>query len=567
MLQELSIKNFAIIDDLNICFSDGLTVLSGETGAGKSIIINAVNLLLGNRATPKLIRTGADMAELEALFDISSESPVSKKLKIHGYNSDEGLLIRRLISKKDRHKIFINGCLATMQILNEITESLASISGQHAHQGLLKEEQHLLILDRYGSLMPLRSKVFSCFQEMVPLVEKLKKLIAIKDRQEEHLDFLRFQQNEIMTAAIKPGEDADIEQELAKLKHGETLYKVTGGCIQEVYNAPGAAFERLMTVKKELEKAGRIDEKIVPLSEKVAELVFQVEDINDQLRTYQSSISFDTNRIEDLESRIDTLRRLKRKYGGTLEAVLDRLSEIEQELSGVENIADEIAETEAGIKQQHKALSDLVKALSAKRKKAAKQLAKKVEDELSSLKMAKTRFEVSLQAVYAEKKTDSAFVVDGMVVNDSGIDHACFQIAPNVGEDLKPLSAIASGGELSRVVLSLMAILAETGSVSTMIFDEVDAGIGGDVAEMVGVKLSALSGYHQIICITHLPQIAKFADHHFRISKSVADGRTYTSIEPVDEKERIEEIARMLGGATITSTTLEHAREMLMSAR
>ena len=563
MLKELSIKNFTIIENLHIRFSDGLTILSGETGAGKSIIINAVNFLLGSRASTKLIRTGAETAELEALFKITPESKAFKILDEQGYKASEELLIRRIISSGDRHRIYINGHLATIQMLSQATENLASISGQHAHQGLLKEDLQLMIIDQFGGLTPIRARIYSLFNEIVPLIQKLRKLNNIKDRQAEHINLLEFQKKEILDASIKPGEDASLEQERIRLKNGEELYRAVYSSIEELYSANGAIVERLVEVKKNLDRASEIDPDLSSKAKDLNEACFRIEDIAEELRTYLKIITLDDKHLEEVESRLDILTRFKRKYGGTLEAVIEHLKNIDLELSGIENISDQINDTETKLSELHGKLSKSALDLSSKRSQTAKLLAKKVEEELVSLRMSGTRFKISLQTIPASDKSDPNLVVNGNTITETGIDNATFLMAPNVGEDLKPMANIASGGELSRVVLALKAILAEKGSVETLVFDEVDAGIGGSVAEAVGRKLSNLARYHQIICITHLPQIAKFGDNHFSITKKVSQGRTTTSINPLNEKDRVKEIARMLGGMEITKTTLDHAREML----
>ncbi len=565
MLKELSIKNFTIIENLHICFSNGLTILSGETGAGKSIIINAVNLLLGSRASAKLIRTGAETAELEALFKITPESRVFKILDEQDGKASEELLIRRIISREDRHRIYINGHLATIHMLNQTTENLASISGQHAHQGLLKEDFQLMVIDQFGSLISVRSKIYRLFHDIVPLIQKLHKLNNIRDRQAEHINLQEFQKKEILDASIKPGEDASLEQERIRLKNGEELYKAVYSSIEELYSANGAIVERLVEVKKNLERASEIDPELSSKAKDLNKASFRIEDIAGELRTYLKIIPPDDKRLEDVESRLDILTRLKRKYGGTLESVISHLETIDQELSGIENISGQISDIETKLSKLHRELSGLSLELSSKRLQSAKLLAKKVENELVSLRMSGTKFKISLQTIPASDNSYPHLVVKGNTISETGIDQANFLIAPNVGEDLKAMASIASGGELSRIVLALKAILAEKGSVETLVFDEVDAGIGGGVAEAVGKKLAKLARYHQIICITHLPQIAKFGDNHFRITKNVSQGRTITSINPLNEKDRIQEIARMLGGMEITKTTLEHAREMLQS--
>jgi DNA repair protein RecN (Recombination protein N) len=563
MLKELSIRNFAIIDDLTISFSDGFTILSGETGTGKSIVLNAVNLLLGSRASAAIIRTGAETAELEALFLILPGSGIARLMVKQGFDPNDGLLIRRIISRGGSNRVYINDRLATMQLLNAITDNLASISGQHAHQGLLKDEQQLLILDQFGGLIPLRTQVSDSFHEMLPLIERLKELCALRDRQAEHVELLEFQKKEIENASIIQGEDLELEQERVRLKNSELLYQTVYDSIEELYSAQSSIVERLAEVKKNLDRLSQIDATLSRQSENLAQAVYQIEDLTEELRNYLKTVQMDERRLEAVEERLDTLQKLKRKYGGSLDAVISHFETLCRELSTAENISEKIGATETKLDTLHNHLAELASQLSEKRIATAEMLGQKVMTELDSLQMSQTRFDVSLQKIPADENTNPHLTVNGNILNAVGLDRVTFLIAPNIGEALKPLASIASGGELSRVVLALKAILAETDSVETLIFDEVDAGIGGRVAEMVGQKLSELSRHHQVICITHLPQIAKFGIHHFSVTKGVSNGRTRTTITPLSQEGRLKEIARMLGGAKITEATLNHAREML----
>ncbi|MCD6224178.1 MAG: DNA repair protein RecN [Deltaproteobacteria bacterium] len=563
MLRELSIKNFAIIDDLHIIFSDGLTILSGETGAGKSIIINAVNLLLGRRAVPSLIRTGSDTLELEALFQIDQNSHAGRALADLGFDTDETLLIRRIISRNNKHRVYINGHTATIRMLHSVTANIAGISGQRAHQRLLKEEEHLLILDQFRGLMGLRDDLSRRFKKILPLIKSLHELKASQARQSEQIELLEFQKKEILEASIKIDEDTDLEQERMRFKNREELLRSVHHGLEVLYTGEGAVVERLMEVEKDLSKRGSIDKNLFQQTKRIAGAALQIEDIAEELRSYLKNLHADDKRLEEVEERIDLLHKLKRKYGGTLKHVFFFLNKIDKNLNKAENISVKIVQTEQEIAELHGLLAELAAELSAKRRIAAEELAGEAEKELSTLKMHNTRFKILLDAITADEDTDPFLSISGKAINETGVDRAVFLIAPNVGETLKPLSEIASGGELSRVVLALKAIMAKSESVETIVFDEVDAGIGGGVAEVAGKKLSLLARHHQVICITHLPQIAKFGDHHFRISKQVKNDRTSTLIEPVQGKDRVNEIARMLGGEKITAATLDHAREML----
>lgn len=565
MLQELSIRNFAIIDDLKVSFSNGLSVLTGETGAGKSIILNAVNLLLGSRASSKLIRTGAKAAELEALFLISKKSPVNAMTAELQIDASEGLMIRRVISRREKHRIYINGRLATIQMLTRLTENLASIAGQHAHQKLLKEDQHLLVLDQFAGLMPQRRALYETYHALLPLLDALKKLESRQQKEAAHRELLFFQKKEILEANLKPEEDVSLEQERARLKNAAMLAQTVHEGLDALYHSPGAVIEQVSTVHKRIEKASQTDASLSAPGELLGQVAFQIEDVVQELQRYLNQIQYDDARLVAVEDRLDIIHKLKRKYGGTLDAVLSYLSGIDDQLSKLDTLAEDIVNIENKVDAVQHELATAAKELSQKRKKACRQFTQQVENALSSLNMPHTRFAVSLDAHPSKPQAHDRLTLDGDPIHDTGMDQATFLIAPNKGEELKPLAAIASGGELSRVVLALKAILAKNDNVESIVFDEVDAGIGGSTAEVVGQKLAALAQFHQIICITHLPQIAKFADHHFKIFKHVVDDRTLTHISPVSKEERVTELARMLGGVTITEATLEHAREMLES--
>jgi len=566
MLQELTIKNFAIIDNLRISFDSGMTVLSGETGAGKSIIIKAANLLLGSRATAEVIRAGAENAELEALFQLAPENPAFHAMQAQGFDPAQGLLIRRIISRNNRHRIFINGRLATLQMLTALTENIASISGQHAHQGLLKEALHLELLDRFAGLGTTRDSLARKFKDILPMIRARTDLLRRRQGQDERRALLEFEKEEILQSAAAPGEDRRLEEQRRRLKHAREILELVHGGIESLYGDQGAIADRLGEVRKSMEKAGRLDPALTPVARSLAEIGYQFEDVAQELRSYMNTIELDETRLDGIEARLDRLHKLKRKYGGSLEAVQAHLDSIESELSAMAHLGTDIAALEHKLERDQAELARLARRLSRRRHDAASRLAVQVEHELHALGMAHARFDIQLRPIPAAEAPDPLLTCEQRAVTESGTERAGFRIATNAGEDLKPLASIASGGELSRVVLAAKAILAGTDAVETMIFDEVDAGIGGGVAEVVGEKLAALSRRHQVICITHLPQIAKFADHHFRISKFVRRGRTCTRFGLLDDTQRVNEMARMLGGREITETTLAHAREILEAA-
>lgn len=567
MLRELAIRNFAIIDDLRVGFAPGFTVITGETGVGKSILVNALNLVLGGRASAEMIRTGAEAAEVEAFFEVPPDSPAVQALSQAGYEAGEGVLVRRVVSRTEGNRVYVNGRLATLQVLAAAVEPLASISGQHAHQALLKEERHLLFLDQFGGLLAERAAVAARVRELAPLLERLRGLRERSARRAEREELLSFQVREIDEAAPRPGEDEALEAERLRLKNAGALVAAVEAALEALHGGEGSATERVGAVRRSLERMGRIDPALAAEAEAAADLLYRLEERCERLRHYLKTIEFEPGRLEEIEARLDRLNRLKRKYGGSVAAVLAERARAASELAAVERLEEEIRATEETIRGLTEQLRQEALALSARRREAARRLEEEVARELASLKMKGTRFGVEWLSAAGEAPGDGlAPGVEDRPVSESGIDRIRFTLAPNVGEALKPLAAIASGGELSRVVLALKSILARHEALATIVFDEVDAGIGGAVAEGVGRKLARLARHHQVICITHLPQIARFGTHHLRITKEVREGRTRSRLVPLEAEERTREIARMLGGEKITKLTLEHARELLARA-
>ena len=575
MLRELAIKNFAIIDDIRISFSSGLSVLTGETGAGKSIIIEAVNLLLGGRASADLVRTGEESAELEAFFEIPPDSGAAKIMKSREMNPEEGLIIRRIISISGRHKIFINSAQATIQLLKLVTENLASISSQHAHQGLLKEDNHLDILDRFAGTWPLRNEVYQMYHELIPLGKEIAKIRESMERLSEENDFLKFQINEIQSAKIKADEDIKLEAERNRLKKGTEIFETMQAAMDVIYTKEESVLERLGSIRAGFERHSEVDVSLVPIVEKLSRTMFELEDINEELRVMAERIDLSPEILEETEARLNDIQKLKRKYGSdTLNELFAFYENLKDKISGTENMTQKIKVMEKKEAKLSTKLGAKAISLSSKRKSAAKKLSRLAEDELKELDMGDTLFQIDLSHVpvpvrAVKDKSSQGFgpdpaSINGLKIFATGIDKVSFLIAPNLGEALKPLIRIASGGELSRVVLALKAILSETESLGTLVFDEVDAGIGGRTADKVGRKISRLAQTYQVLCITHLAQIAKYGTTHFKIEKQVNNRRTATSITPLlSPEDRTKEIARMMGGDTITEATLAHASELL----
>lgn len=566
MLSELNIKNFAIIDDLTISFHEGLNILSGETGAGKSIIINALNLILGGRPSASLIRAGASEAEIQALFHVPDNSRPLEIINANGISTDDGIIIRRIISSTGKNKIYINGRLAPVQILSDISEHLASISGQHAHQLLMKDEEHIEILDSFGNLGIEREAYQRLYSEIIPMAEEVERLKQLSRSKNQQNELLLFQKSEIEAADIKPAEDEELSRERQKLKNAVLLQQTTYECHTGLYSGQNSAYSSLMEIRRQLEKAVKADEDLKSFIEKTDEIIFRIEDFSSELQAYQNKIEASPERLDEIEARLDLITRLKRKYGGSVDSILSHLDSISAELEDLGDVDEKIKKLEAAISSKLQNLKGLAITLSEKRKKAAQDLDNSIENELAALNMKGTSFHTRISELTSSPMPSSMCRESGLNLNNLGMDRVLFMIAPNKGEDLKPLSATASGGELSRVVLAIKAAMTSDGQIETVVFDEVDTGIGGATAEAVGEKIAGLSTGRQVICITHLAQIAKFGHHHFLIEKNIEGERTATSIKKLSDDERIDEIARMIGGQTITDATLNHARELLSQA-
>lgn len=566
MLNELSIKNFAIIDDLKISFPSGFSVLTGETGTGKSIIMEAVNLLLGSRASADLVRSGCESAELEAFFDIDAQSKTARLLEDQGMDASDGLILRRVISGSGKSRIFINSRQSTIELLKQITQDLAGISSQHAHQGLLREDNHLEILDEFAGTTGLKNEIRSLYTLILPLKKKIRDLKTTLDRKRKEQDLILFQIDEISDAAILPNEDETLDKKRQTLLNASRTFETINRSLHEIHDREGSIIEKLSFLKNELEKAGATDEILKAIADKLSGTLYDLEDMTRELRHASSAIDLDPASLEIADQRRDKISKLKRKYGGSLEALFQIYEDMQQQLVMTSDTEKEIAAHEKEVNAFIKTIGVKALELSGLRKAAGETLSRLAADELNSLEMGKAKFEVSFFRQAVKDEEDIA-APEGEKIGPDGMDKVVFLLSPNPGEPLKPLAKIASGGELSRIVLALKAVLSRTKSLETLIFDEVDAGIGGATSEKVGMKLKQLSLNHQVICITHLAQIAKYAAHQFRIYKEVIEGRTFTVIVPLEkETERIEEIARMIGGTTITPATLSHARELLEQA-
>ncbi|NMC72994.1 MAG: DNA repair protein RecN, partial [Geobacteraceae bacterium] len=539
------------IDSLHVSFQPGLNVLSGETGAGKSIIIDAVNLILGGRASADMIRTGEEDACVECLFDLSGAERVAERLGAAGIEAGTELHVKRTVSRSGRNRVYMNGGPSTLSFLSEISSLLVNIYGQHESQTLLRPENHLFLLDGYGRLEPLRERYRSLHGEYAATCEEILSLERDERDMFRRIDLLSFQAREIDEAALCPGEDQALGEERKRLINAERLIRASRGAYDVLYGGEGSLLGSLRRVMADLEETGKIDAEILPYAARIQEAYLQLEDAALSLRDYGMRLESDPDRLREVEDRIDLIRRLERKYAPTIEAILSFRDGVEVEMRKLTRRDETLGELRTKRDELEQSLRETGGELSRMRAEAALSLAQDMERELSELAMKNARFQVGFYP-HGEPKA-------------AGLERVEFLFAPNPGEAPKPLAKIASGGELSRLMLALKQILPES-DVPTLIFDEVDAGIGGEVSATVGRKLKRVAGRQQVLCITHLPQVAACADHHYKVEKRTEAGRTRTSIETLFGGTRVHELARMLGGAKMSEKAIEHAREMLEDA-
>jgi len=557
MLQELRIRNFAIIDELNLSFSKGFNVLTGETGAGKSIILNAVHLLLGDKATEEWIRSSEEEASVEALFDISGNPEVTDRVKekVHQLQvtgEEDSLLIRRVISRTGRGKVFIGGSLATLGVLSEVGEGLLSIYGQHEHQSLQRVETHIDILDEFGGLIGLREEFQKQYQEFISLSEETVRIREEKESRAKERELMVFQSKEIAACGVQMGEEESLKEERIFLTHAKKLMDFAHSSEEILYSEEGSVIERIQKVLNQGREMAAIDPSLSQPLKALESTLIQLEEIALVLRDYSRRVEINPMRLDEVENRLEEIDRLKRKYGPTVEKVFSFKERIDEALKSFTSDEEKLSRLEDRLEPLRQIVKDLGERLSEGRKRVALELRKSVERELNSLGMKKTIFEIH---------------IDPLPLSPKGVDRVEFLISPNIGEEVKPLAKIASGGELSRIMLAMKRILAKVGGRQVLIFDEVDSGIGGAMAEVVGKKLKELSRHHQVICVTHLPQIACFADQHHSVRKEVKSGRTITLVDRLNKETIVDEIARMLGGVKVTEKTRAHAREMIENAK
>lgn len=556
MLDSLIVNNYALIDKLTVEFTKGLNVLTGETGAGKSILIGALGLLLGSKADTSMIRSGYEETLVSCTLVLKKNSEISSWLNGHGIKiEDNVLIIRRTVKRNGRGSVFIQSVPVTRAELSELAGYLFDIHGQHEHQSLLNLENHRKLLDRYGGTENLASDFNNIFKQLSQKKESFKRLVNDEKERKREIDILKYSVDEIKRAALTAGEEEELEEEYKILSNFEKLF----GLLEDVYGnlseSRGGALSYMRNARNSLDQIVRIDTKLAGLVQELENTFYAVEEIGEEIRKYRSGIQYSPERMAVAEERLSAIRSLEAKYGSSTREIIEYCSKCEADLERLSNWEDERRKLEAEIKNLEREILAKAEVLSKKRRAAADALQAKVENELKNLGMSKVRFRVTVE----EKKGESGKPVIGSL----GKDHIEFVIAPNQGEPFKKLKNIASGGELSRVMLAIKSILSSSDSIDTLIFDEIDAGIGGQIAVTVGEKLKRLSSEKQVICITHLATIAVQADNHIIVEKHEEKGRTLTTVRSIENDRRVEEIARMLSGDADAEVSLRHARELL----
>jgi DNA repair protein RecN (Recombination protein N) len=569
MLVTLRIAGFAIVDQVEVQFGPGLNVLTGETGAGKSVLVDALHLVLGGRMSAEVLREGAEEVVVEALFDLPAFHPVWERLAAAGLPAPAGggeVLVRRTASRSGRGRAFVNGALCTVGMLEAALRGVVDLTGQHEHVALLDEAGHTDLLDAFAGLEKGEGSIVGRYRRahaaLAGALRERAALLSAREERARRAEWLAFQLRELEALGARPGEDEALEGERQVLAGAERLASAARGADGLVYAGEGSAAERLGRAVRQLAEPATLDPRLEPTVALLRSALAEAEEAGRALARYAESVEGDPERLEQVTERLEALRGVARKHGGTLEAALDRAEAMRSELREAEESGERLARVEREAGEAGREAAALAAELSRARAEAAAVFAREVRRELGALAMSRCRLEVAFAV------PEGGVEQDGRVLGPGGAERARILLAPNPGEGARPLARIASGGELSRVLLAVKSALARVDPVATYVFDEADAGIGGGVAEAVGRLLAEVARQRQVLCVTHLPQVAAFADRHLVVKKRVHGGRTAVEVAALEAPEaRRGEVARMLGGAALTATALEHARVLIAAAQ
>lgn len=558
MLRELHIKNVAVIEEVTVEFENGFQTLTGETGAGKSILIDSINMALGGRGSRDIVRTGTDYAQVDLAFEVEDDEVLGCLSEL-GIDCEDGtVLISRRLQPDGKSRSHINGKLTPLNVVREVGELLLTIHGQNDNQSILSPKTHLKFVDEYGN----HGELLDEYKEQFAAVKKIRTMLSELEADEhgksELIELLSFQVDEIDAAKLKPGEEEELEERRSFLQNAEQLDEDAGGAYYALHGGDeesNGALDGLSEALRLLDEAKEFDSRLSPHYDTLSSVIADVEDVMHELRIYTDGVDYSQEELDNTESRLSLIYSLKRKYGSTVEEVLDYAQKSRERLAAIESSDERRAELTAQLSEETEKLSGIAKRLTKARVSAALDLQERIMNELADLDMQKMRFSAEVSMI---EETDGS-----PKYGSDGCDNVEFMISANPGESLKPLAKIASGGEMSRIMLAIKSVLSDSDKVETMIFDEIDTGVSGRAAQKIAEKMGMLAKKRQILCITHLAQIAAMADRHYIIEKNSDEGSTRTTVRPIEGEERIQELARIIGGVIVTELTLSAAREML----
>ena len=564
MLKSLQIKDYALIENISVEFKKGLNIITGETGAGKSILIDAMSLLLGERASTEVVRKGSQKSVVEGIFDAEGNEKIKNLLLENDVDYWAEMIVRREISLKGSNRCFVNDTPVSLSVVKELGYLLVDLHGQHEHQSLLRKETHIEMLDGFAELSEDLSKFKILSQELKENLDEIRKLKEREKNLKEKREFYEFQIKEIDAVNPQVGEEEELEKELNILENSEQLLELTTGVFSKLYESDNSIYDQLGEIKAKLDELLDIDPAFKEKLDEIKNALALVDDVSEFVRSYRDQIDLESDKLKEIRNRLGSFIPLKKKYGGSIDAVIKHRQKIGAEFDVVESFDETLKSYQNKVELLRKKVGSVAVELSKKRQKAAIEIKKGVEESLKYLGIAESKFEVRFS--FENTDNDENFVYAGtkkVNFTSNGIDKVEFFLSTNLGEDLKPLQKVASGGEVSRIMLSLKMILAHHDRLPLLIFDEIDTGVSGRIAQKVGQTLKELSNHHQIIAITHLPQIAGLADTHFFVQKQEKDNRSFTSLTELSQEERIREVAKLLGGEKITDANLRSAEELM----
>jgi DNA repair protein RecN (Recombination protein N) len=567
MLRTLVIRDYALIDRLEVEFESGLNIITGETGAGKSIIVDSMALLLGERASPEVVRQGREKAVVEGTFLIGDNRRMRALLSANEIEGTDELIVRREVSAKGQSRAFLNDTPATLALLRSAGDFLVDLHGQHEHQSLLRPESHIVLLDEFGSLAALADEYRTAYHALEALVAERRSLHARREQLAAQRELHDFQLKEINAVAPRAGEEDELEARARRLEHAETLFAATARLVTMLYEDENSIHDQLVRARNELDDLRAIDASFGAHFDETNGALASVDELAKALQRYNAGVEFNPEELETIRERLVALRLLKKKYGGSLDAVIAHQERIAAELELADNFDDECARVDREIAAARETMSTLAARLSAKRSATALRVQRGVIAALAELGIERAAFSVHIDPLPATGDDQFAEIEGRRVgTRDDGIDAVEFYFSANVGEEPQPLSRVASGGEVSRTMLALKSVLAKSDRLPLLVFDEIDTGISGRIAQKVGAALRDLARFHQIIAITHLPQIASQASVHFAVEKSVRGGRTSSAMRKLSNEERVTEVAKLLAGEDVTAAASRSARELIASA-